>query len=215
MPHDVRPKTETDSLSDHIEQNIESVVALQRRDWEQTSVSQRRAERIGRFLGRPAYLVGVLCIAALWVAANVVMPHLGYAPIDPFPFELLQGMMTLCALITTTIVLIAQNRQTKLEQQHTHLGLQVNLLTEQKVTKLIHLIEELRHDLPMVRDRLDPQAEALQERADTHRVLSAIEERGLTDGGVTTDPDPDVEPDPDVKPDADVKADSAPNEGGR
>ena len=57
------------------------------------------------------------------------------------------------ALVTTTIVLIAQNRQSRLEQQHTHLGLQVNLLTEQKVTKLIHLIEELRKDMPMVRDR--------------------------------------------------------------
>lgn len=170
-----------DSLSDHIEQNIAGVVALQRREWEQTTASQRRAERIGRFIGRPVYLVGVLCAASLWVAANVALPHLGYPPIDPFPFEMLQGLLSLSALITTTIVLIAQNRQSKLEQQHTHLGLQVNLLTEQKVTKVIHLLEELRRDLPMVEDRLDPQALALQERADTHRVLSAIEQRGLTD----------------------------------
>jgi uncharacterized membrane protein len=45
--------------------------------------------------------------------------------------------MTLISLVTATIVLIAQNRQTRLEQQHTHLELQVSLLTEQKVTKLI------------------------------------------------------------------------------
>lgn len=191
MRHEVRPKAETDSLSDHIEQNIESVVALQRRDWEQTSVSQRRVERVGRFVGRPAYLVGVLCAAALWMAVNLAMPRLGHPPIDPFPFEMLQGVLSLGALATTTIVLIAQNRQTKLEQQHTHLGLQVNLLTEQKVTKLIHLIEELRHDLPMVKDRLDPQAEALQERADAHHVVSAIEERGLTDSAVRADPERD------------------------
>ena len=57
---------------------------------------------------------------------------------------------------------------------------QVNLLTEQKVTKLIHLIEELRRDMPMVRDRHDPQSKALQERTDPLKVLSAIEERGLT-----------------------------------
>jgi uncharacterized membrane protein len=67
-----------------------------------------------------------------------------------------------------------------LEQQHTHLDLQVNLLTEQKVTKLIHLIEELRHDLPMVKDRDDPHSAALQERTDTLQVLSAIEKSGLT-----------------------------------
>jgi uncharacterized membrane protein len=184
--------TQAGSLSDHIEQNIEGVVALQRREWEQTTVSQRRAEKIGRFIGRPVYLVGVLCAAGLWIAVNVVMPYLGYVPIDPAPFEMLQGLLSLAALVTTTIVLIAQNRQTKLEQQHTHLGLQVNLLTEQKVTKLIHLIEELRRDLPMVKDRLDPQAVALQERADTHRVLSAIEERGLTATRVSPVPTEDA-----------------------
>jgi uncharacterized membrane protein len=169
------------SLSDHIDQNIEGVVALQRREWEQTGVSQRRVERIGRFIGRPAYLVGLVCLAILWIAVNVGVSQLGYAPLDPAPFEMLQGMLSLIALITTTIVLIAQNRQTKLEQQHTHLGLQVNLLTEQKVSKLIHLIEELRRDMPMVKDRHDPQAVLLQEGADTKQVLSAIEDVGLTD----------------------------------
>jgi uncharacterized membrane protein len=175
------PHPAADTLSEHIEQNIEGVVALQRREWEQTSVSQRRVERIGRFMGRPVYLVGLLCLAILWVAVNVGMSHFGYAPLDPVPFEMLQGMLSLSALITTTIVLIAQNRQSKLEQQHTHLGLQVNLLTEQKVSKLIHLIEELRRDLPMVKDRHDPQAILLQEGADTEQVLSAIEDVGLTD----------------------------------
>jgi uncharacterized membrane protein len=82
--------------------------------------------------------------------------------------------------VTATIVLIAQNRQTRREQQHTHLDLQLSLLTEQKVTKLIHLVEELRRDLPMVKDRHDPQATVLQETADTAAVISAMDEGGLT-----------------------------------
>ena len=168
------------SLSDHIEQNIESVVALQRREWEQTSVSQRWLERVSRFVGRPAYLVGILGFVALWIASECEAPKLGLKPFDPPPFPILQGLLTLVALITTTIVLIAQNRQTKREQQHAHLDLQVNMLTEQKVTKLIHLMEELRRDLPMVRDRHDAQAMVMQERADTAQVLTAMEEGGLT-----------------------------------
>ena len=171
----------SDSLTHHIDQNIEAVVALQRREWEQTPAPQRYAERIGRWIGRPVYLASILCVVVVWVVLNIALPSLGRAAPDPFPFPLLQGVLSLAALVTTTTVLIAQNRQSKLEQQHTHLGLQVNMLTEQKVTKLIHLIEELRRDLPMVKDRLDPQAVALQERADTRRVLSAIEQGGLTE----------------------------------
>jgi uncharacterized membrane protein len=174
------PRADPGSLSDHIGQNIASVVALHRRESESVSVAQRRVERISRFMGRPLYLIVLLALAAAWVAFNSTARILGLQPFDAPPFEILNDLMSLIALVTTTIVLIAQNRQAKLEQQHTHLDLQVNLLTEQKVTKLIHLIEELRRDLPMVKDRHDVQATALQERADAAQVLSAIEEMGLT-----------------------------------
>jgi uncharacterized membrane protein len=169
-----------DSLSGHIDQNIESIVAMQRREWETVSLSQRRVERLSRFIGRPMYLVVLLGMVAAWAVYNSTAASWGLKPFDAPPFEMLDGIMSLVALITTTIVLIAQNRQAKLEQQHTHLALQVNLLTEQKVTKLIHLIEELRRDLPMVKDRHDAQAAALQEHANAAQVVSAIEEGGLT-----------------------------------
>jgi uncharacterized membrane protein len=167
------------SLSDHISQNIESVVALQRQEWNSITDSQRRLESISRFIGRPVYLVGLLVLVALWIAFNADAVRLGAAPIDPPPFEWLQGALTLIALVTTTIVLIVQNRQSKLEQQRSHLDLQVNLLTEQKVTKLIHLLEELRRDLPMVKDRHDPQAALLQEGANTAQVVTALDVGGL------------------------------------
>jgi len=166
------------TLSAHIDQNVESVVALQKREWETVGVAQRRVEAVGRWLGRPLYLVGLLCAIALWVSVNVIRQARGGW--DPPPFELLDGVLTLISLITTTIVLIAQNRQTVLEKQHTHLELQVSLLTEQKVTKIINLIEELRRDMPMVKNRHDPHAEALQESADTAKVLAALEEGGAT-----------------------------------
>ncbi len=166
------------SLSDHIADNVKSVAALERRDDEMTSGSQRLVERISRILGRPAYLFGMLNFIAVWVAINTLRPF-GISPFDPPPFAILDGMLTFSALVTTTIVLIAQNRQTKRETQHRHLDLQVSLLTEQKVTKLIHLIEELRRDLPMAKDRDDPHAAALQETADTATVVSAMDEVGL------------------------------------
>jgi uncharacterized membrane protein len=81
------------------------------------------------------------------------------------------------ALLTTTVVLITQNREAKLGEQRLELELQVNLLTEQKTTKLILLLEELRRDLPMVKDRHDPEAAALQKPTDPEEVLAALEER--------------------------------------
>ena len=151
---------------------------MQKNALETLSNAQRRVERVGSFLGRPSYLIALLALILLWVATNSMIR--ASARWDPPPFELLDGVMTLISLVTTTIVLIAQNRMAKLEQQHTHLGLQVALLTEQKVTKLIKLLEELRRDLPMVKDRLDVQAEAMQESATTAKVVAALEEGGIS-----------------------------------
>jgi uncharacterized membrane protein len=167
------------SLAEHIDQNIESVAQLHRRESETVRPSLRWVERVGRFIGRPIYLLAVITLSLLWVVINLLGDMLHTRSWDPPPFGLLDGIMTFISLITTTIVLISQNRQTKLEKQHAHLDLQVNLLTEQKVTKLIRLIEELRRDLPMVRDRHDAQAAALEEPADTAQVLSAISQVGL------------------------------------
>jgi uncharacterized membrane protein len=176
------PGSADGSLSDHISQNIETILALHRRESETLTPSQHRLERISRFVARPLYLVGLGVFVALWVAFNGCASLLHLEPFDPPPFAWLDGLLTFIALITTTIVLIAQNRQEKLEQQRAHLDLQVNLLTEQKVTKLIHLLEELRRDLPMVKDRHDPQAAAMQEGTDADQVASALREVGLTSG---------------------------------
>jgi len=80
-------------------------------------------------------------------------------------------------LITTTVVLITQNREAKLEKHRLELELQVNLLTEQKTTKVIRLLEELRRDLPMVKNRHDPESAALQKPTNPEEVLAALEER--------------------------------------
>jgi uncharacterized membrane protein len=169
----------SNSLSEHIDHNIESMVEVQRKERKATGTSQRLVERLSLLIARPAYLVGLVLFVMGWVAANLVRPY-GMQPFDPVPFGMLDGLLTFFALLTTTVVLIAQNRQARLEQQHRHLDLQVGLLTEQKVTKLIHLVEELRRDMPMVKDREDRQASVLQEPADAAAVISAIEEVGLT-----------------------------------
>ena len=79
------------------------------------------------------------------------------------------------------MVLIKQSRLAKLEEQRAHLDLQVNLLTEQKTTKIIELLEELRRDLPMVKDRHDPEAAAMQQPTNPREVLAALDERRETE----------------------------------
>ena len=161
---------------DVINQNIESILAFYKREEQKLSRSQLFLENSSNIIGQPYFLGLILLFVAFWIIANQVAAVFAGHEFDPAPFIALQGIISLCALITTTIVLIKQNRFAKLEEQRAHLELQVNLLTEQKTTKLINLMEELRHDLPMVKNRYDAEAVALQQPTDTDLVLSAIDE---------------------------------------
>jgi uncharacterized membrane protein len=166
-----------DPVPEHVSQNIDSILAFYRREEQKISDSQRILETLGGFMGRPSYLAAMLAFIVVWLLGNIVCEALGISAPDPPPFSWLQGIVSLGALLTTTVVLITQNREAKLEEQRLELELQVNLLTEQKTTKLIHLLEELRHDLPMVKDRHDPEAAALQKRTHPEELLAALEER--------------------------------------
>lgn len=155
-----------------VAENIETILAFYQREEEKVGTSRRVLERVGAALGRPAFIAVTLAFVASWIGAQLS----GWLDFDPPPFFWLQGIVSLAALLIGGVILITQNRQSDIEEMHAHLDLQVNMLTEQKVSKLIGLIEELRRDLPMVSNRRDQKAEALQHPADAQEMLQALHE---------------------------------------
>jgi uncharacterized membrane protein len=164
------------SERDQINQNIEAVLGFYTREDQKISRSQRIVERVSLFAGRPLFLGLILLFVASWMLANVILRQLGMHEFDPAPFSWLQGGVGLGALLAATIVLTKQNRLERLAERRAHLDLKVTLLTEQKTAKLIDLLEELRRDLPNVKDRHDPEAAAMQESMDPDAVLAALDE---------------------------------------
>lgn len=172
--------------SEQIGQNISAVHEFYTREELKRSASQRYFESIGGFVGRPAFLIVILLFVSLWIVANLALPAWGIPAFDAAPFHLLQGIVALAALLTTTVVLIKQNRVARLAEQRSHLDLKVALLTEQKSAKLIDLIEELRRDLPNVKNRHDSGAAVLQQAMSPEAVLAALDEQVTAPDGSTS-----------------------------
>jgi len=157
-------------------QDVESIASIRARAEQRLDRHQLMMEVLTAALGRPHTVYAILTLVVGWVAFNAVAPKvLGWKCIDPPPFFWLQGIAALSALLMTTLVLITANRQTRNAEERSHLDLQVNLLAEHKVAKLIALVEELRRDLPMVKDRIDLEADAMQEAVDPNAMLEALE----------------------------------------
>ena len=164
-----------ESERDQISQNLEAVLDFYTREDQKISPSQRLLERISLLVGTPTYLGYILLFTLLWIFANLALRLLGRVAFDPPPFFWLQGLVGLGALLTATVVLAKQNRLSRLAEQRAHLDLKVTLLTEQKAAKLIDLLEELRRDLPNVKDRHDPEASALLQSMNPDLVLAALD----------------------------------------
>lgn len=156
-------------------ENIESVASIRARAERQLTRHQRLIELITGALGQPRTVYAVLVLVLGWIAFNVALPlPAGHVRIDPPPFFWLQGCLGLSSLLMTTFVLITENRQTRNAEERSHLDLQVNLLAEHKIAKLIGLLEELRRDLPMVKDRVDQEAAEMQTAVDPEALLAAL-----------------------------------------
>jgi uncharacterized membrane protein len=175
--------------ADQIGMNIDAVREFYARQEQGLGRSQRLAERMAGAIGHPASLGAILSLVAIWIAANAWRVAMDLEAFDPAPYFWLQGMVSLCALLITTVVLIKQNRVAGQAEQRAHLDLKVSLLIEQKAAKLIDLLEELRRDAPNIRDRHDAHAAALQKAMDPGRVLAALSEpTTLAEAALPTDP---------------------------
>jgi uncharacterized membrane protein len=196
IPAPLPPSSETETrqqaeatVAEHeqIVRNIAAVQEFTEREEQKITASQRVLERISQFIGQPWFFGLMVAVVVVWGVGNVLAHAAGFHEVDPAPFFWLQGVIGLMALLTTSVVLIRQNRLARLADQRSHLALKVTLLTEQKVAKLIDLIEELRRDLPNVKDRHDPDAAVLKRSMNPEGVLAALDEAPVADkpaGGV-------------------------------
>ncbi len=163
-----------DAVSEAIEQNLEKVARFAHQEDAKRSSLQRVIERLSVVAGNPPFLIGFVVACAAWLISDLAWHRLGHPYFDPWPFSLLQGVITFIGVLITMAVLIRQNRLARVEDQRAHLELQINILAEQKATKIIVLLEELRRDMPGVRDRHDEHAETLQAVTNPEAVLDAI-----------------------------------------
>jgi uncharacterized membrane protein len=155
-----------------LDRNIAALVARRREAERAQPPSERISAAMTRFIGSMTFVILHAVITAAWVAVNV-----GLVPgprFDP-DFVKLATAASVEAIFLSTFVLITQNRMAALADRRADLDLQISLLSEHELTRLIRLVaamarrlgieelpeleelEETRHDVPPehVLDRIE------------------------------------------------------------
>jgi uncharacterized membrane protein len=168
-------KPDLESLPEPVLRNIETIIQLETDHGKTIPIHHRLLESVAAGFSQPRFLYGQIIFFAGWWLCSYLSSQ-GILAKDFPKFSPREDGLSVASLLISTGVLVYQNRQEKLAEERSHLTLQINLLTEQKIVKLIALVEELRTDLPNVRNRQDPEAEEMQQPIDPEALLTALKE---------------------------------------
>ena len=105
----------------------------------QRTASERFADWMTGWFGSVSFLVLNLAVFGFWVLIDVGLIS-GIKPFDPFPFNFLTMVVSLEAIILAITVLISQNREMRVEDLRAEIDLQVDMIAEQEVTKLMKVV---------------------------------------------------------------------------
>jgi uncharacterized membrane protein len=135
-------------------ENIETILGMEYAALRQRTWADRLADGIAGFTGTIWFVALHLAWFGLWVLINTgSVPMI--TPFDRYPFQLLCMLVSLEAVLLATFVLIKQNRMGYLSDRRDHLDLQINLLTEREVTRLLRLTQQIADRLHLQRQHLD------------------------------------------------------------
>jgi uncharacterized membrane protein len=143
---------------------------------EETTELQLTVDRVTALVGHPGFVAVLAVGVSVWIAGNLLAGALGVKPADPPPFVWLQGAVTTCALFVAALILTTQRREDQLARHRSQLILEISLLNEQKISKVVELIEEVRRDNPAILNRVDHQADAMSVPSNAQAVLEAIKD---------------------------------------
>jgi uncharacterized membrane protein len=130
----------SDGMNRVLTRNIGVLRDERARMMSESPLSDRIADVITRFTGSMTFVVVHLAIVAGWVLANT--GALPVAAFDP-TFVILATAASVEAIFLSTFVLISQNRASELANRRADLDVQINLLAEHEVTKLVELVTRI------------------------------------------------------------------------
>jgi uncharacterized membrane protein len=159
------------SLARIVDRNIQALIERRRQAEITKGTQDRIADAITRFTGSLRFVYIHLVLYGAWIFIN-----LGWTPLPRFDptFVVLAMAASVEAIFLSTFVLISQNRMQAAADRRADLDLQVSLLAEHEITRVIHLVSEIADRMGIQAAR-DPELAELKRDVVPEKVLDRIE----------------------------------------
>ena len=169
----------TTRLAAVVERNVRSLLERRQQVEQKKGFQQRLADAITHFTGSMRFVYIHAVIYGAWIVIN--LPGVPLPKFDP-SFVMLAMVASVEAIFLTTFVLMTQNRMSEEAEKRAELDLQISLLAEYEVTRLITLVKAIAEKLDIEASK-DPELPELQQNVAPERVLDVMEHTGAMSRG--------------------------------
>ncbi|NOS55446.1 MAG: DUF1003 domain-containing protein [Cyclobacteriaceae bacterium] len=107
---------------------------------ETLTYGQRLADKIASFGGSWTFIIFFFCILFCWIGLNL---YFFSRPFDPFPFILLNLILSCLAALQAPVIMMSQNRQEEKDRERSKHDYQVNLKAELEIRMLHEKMDHL------------------------------------------------------------------------
>lgn len=146
--------------------NIEALLLRQTQEQKARTLQQRIADAITYAAGSMPFVYVHLAIVVCWIVVNV-----GWTPLKPFDPTFV--LLATAASVEAIFLSITQNRMQRDADRRADLDLQVSLLTEHELTRVIQLVTQMADKLGV--QVPIPELEELQKDVSPEQVLDAMD----------------------------------------
>ncbi len=161
------------STKERLARHQEKIESFRKKLNEKRTPVDRVADEINETFGSITFFFWNLIFFVVWIALNInIIP--GAIPFDPYPFGLLTMIVSLEAIFLSVFVLVSQNRQAKIADLREEIDLQINMIAEKEITKLIHMQAILmkHHGIKIEGDE---ELEHMMQTVSTHHIQTQLE----------------------------------------
>ncbi len=123
---------------------------------EKYTLGQRAADAIARFAGSWAFIFAFTGVLILWMVINTILASNAF---DPYPFILLNLVLSCVAAIQAPLIMMSQNRQEEKDRRRAENDYKVNLKTEIMIEDLYDKVNAILAKQSVLEKKLQEQEE--------------------------------------------------------
>ena len=167
------PAAPAHDVNHPVSRNIETIMRLEDEAHSRRNLLDRIGDRIAGLAGGAWFSLFHAVWFGGWIAANLWMAE----PFDPFPHSFLTFLVSLEAVFLSGFIINTQRHIKRLSDQRAQVNLQIDLLAEAEMTKVLQQVGAIARKLGVDDLGNDRETQALASETDVEQVARAVHER--------------------------------------